>query len=86
MLDNTLSKLVDKIDELQELAEELETDFTNFPDDEYAVEVSADELYKLIGEIENFKDRAYKLLDEPKEYEPDWDLKRDERRFDYGTF
>jgi hypothetical protein len=26
------------------------------------------------------------LLDEPKEYEPDWDLIRDERRFDYGTF
>ena len=82
MLDNTLSKLVDKIDELQEIADELETDFTNFPDDKYDVEVSADELYQLIEKIENFKDRAYKLLDEPKEYEPDWDLKRDERRFE----
>ena len=82
MLDNTLSKLADKIDELYELAEELETDFTNFPDDEYAVEVSADELYQLIEKIENFKDRAYKLLDGPKEYEPDWDLKRDDRRFE----
>ena len=82
MLDDTLSKLVDKIDELQEIANELETDFTNFPDDEYAVEVSAGELYQLIEKIENFKDRAYKLLDGPKEYEPDWDLKRDERRFE----
>ena len=82
MLENNLDKLGDKIDELYELAEYLETDFTNFPDDEYDVEVSADELYQLIEKIENFKDRACKLLDEPKENEPDWDLMRDERRFE----
>ena len=78
MLDNNLGKLGDKIDELYELAEELETDFAYA---EGNVDISADELTDLIEQIEKFRNKAYKFIS-PEEYEPDWDLIRDERRFE----